>query len=46
MKVRLETGFSFVPILGIGTVTLGADAEMRIEQPPLNVYAESADCRR
>ena len=46
VKVRLETGFSFVPILGIGTVTLGADAEMRIEQPPLNVYAESADCRR
>jgi TadE-like protein len=32
LQVRLETDFSFVPILGIGTVTLGADAEMRIEQ--------------
>jgi Flp pilus assembly protein TadG len=44
VQVRLETGFSFVPILGIGTVTLGADAEMRIEQPPLDVYRESANC--
>jgi hypothetical protein len=33
VRVRLETEFSFIPILGIGTVTLGADAEMRIEQP-------------
>jgi TadE-like protein len=32
VQVRLATDFTFVPILGIGTVTLGADAEMRIEQ--------------
>ena len=44
VKVRLETGFSFVPILGIGTVTLGADAEMRIEQPRGTVYDATGDC--
>ena len=43
-SVRLETDFSFVPILGIGTVTLGADAEMRIEQPPGSVYDATGDC--
>jgi len=32
VEVSLRTDFTFVPILGIGTVTLGADAEMRIEQ--------------
>jgi len=44
VRVRLETDFSFVPILGIGTVTLGADAEMRIEQPRGTVYEESPTC--
>ena len=44
VRVRLETDFSFVPILGIGTVTLGADAEMRIEQPRDDVYEESPTC--
>jgi hypothetical protein len=44
VRVRLETGFSFVPILGIGTVTLGADAEMRIEQQPGSVYAATGSC--
>ena len=44
VKVRLESGFSFVPILGIGTVTLGADAEMRIEQPRGTVYDATGDC--
>jgi hypothetical protein len=39
VRVRLESQFAFIPILGIGTVTLGADAEMRIEQPPNDVYA-------
>ena len=34
VKVRLETPFTFVPILGIGTITLGADATMRLEQLP------------
>ncbi len=44
VRVRLESKFSFLPILGIGTVTIGADAEMRIEQPPNDVYAETGDC--
>ena len=42
VHVRLATNFKFVPILGIGTITLGADAEMRIEQPPSNVYDDSS----
>ena len=44
VRVRLETDFTFVPILRIGTVTLGADAEMRIEQNPNGVYSEAGDC--
>jgi hypothetical protein len=44
VRVRLESDFTFVPILGIGTVTLGADAEMRIEQTPYQVYTETGDC--
>jgi len=32
VKVRLEADFTFVPILGIGTMQLGADATMRLEQ--------------
>ena len=44
VRVRLETDFTFVPILGIGTVTLGADAEMRIEQLRGNVYEATGDC--
>jgi hypothetical protein len=43
VRVRLESPFTFVPILGIGTVTLGADAEMRIEQPRNNVYQPSCE---
>jgi TadE-like protein len=42
VQVRLETSFEFIPILGIGTITLGADAEMRIEQPPNGVYDDSS----
>jgi hypothetical protein len=38
VRVRLESDFTFVPILGIGTLTLGADAEMRIEQQRGGVY--------
>ena len=34
VRVRLETPFDFLPILGIGTITLGADATMRLEQNP------------
>jgi Flp pilus assembly protein TadG len=44
VRVRLESAFSFVPILGIGTVTLGADAEMRIEQPRGTVYDATGSC--
>jgi hypothetical protein len=44
VRVRLETDFTFVPILGIGTVTLGADAEMRIEQNRGLVYDQTPDC--
>ncbi|MDH4103217.1 MAG: pilus assembly protein [Thermoleophilia bacterium] len=31
VKVHLEAPFTFLPILGIGTITLGADATMRLE---------------
>jgi Flp pilus assembly protein TadG len=44
VRIRLETNFSFVPILGIGTVTLGADAQMRIEQPRGSVYDATGPC--
>jgi hypothetical protein len=44
VRVRLQTDFTLVPILGIGTVTLGADAEMRIEQHPGTVYEETGEC--
>jgi hypothetical protein len=32
VKVRLEAPFKFVPILNLGTITLGANATMRLEQ--------------
>jgi hypothetical protein len=45
VRIRLQTDFSLIPILGIGTLTLGADAEMRIEQNPGLVYQETPeDC--
>lgn len=44
VRLGLETDFTFVPILGIGTVTLGADAEMRIEQQRGNVYQPTGEC--
>jgi hypothetical protein len=34
VRVELESPFTFVPILGIGTITLSADATMRLEQEP------------
>jgi hypothetical protein len=43
VRVRVESPFTFVPILGIGKVTLGADAEMRIEQRPV-VYVPDEEC--
>jgi hypothetical protein len=44
VRVRLESNFTFVPILGIGTLTLGADAEMRIEQQRGAVYDATPGC--
>jgi TadE-like protein len=44
VRVRLQSDFTFVPILGIGTLTLGADAEMRIEQQRGSVYDKTTDC--
>lgn len=32
VKVHMEAPFTFVPILGIGTITLAANATMRLEQ--------------
>jgi hypothetical protein len=32
VKVHLEAPFTFVPLMGIGTITLAADATMRLEQ--------------
>jgi hypothetical protein len=34
VRVRLETPFTFVPLLGIGTITLRGEATMRLEQEP------------
>jgi|GEM_PF-790957 len=34
VKVLLWTPFTFVPILGLGTINLSADATMRLEQKP------------
>jgi len=44
VRIRLQSDFTFVPILGIGTLTLGADAEMRIEQQRGNVYNATPGC--
>ncbi len=45
VRIRLETDFSLIPVLGIGTLNLGADAEMRIEQDPGLVYRDTPeDC--
>jgi hypothetical protein len=37
VRVELESPFTFVPILGIGTITLSADATMRLEQEPTKI---------
>ena len=45
VKVHLEAPFKFVPILGIGSITLGADATMRLEQIPDLITGEvSSPC--
>jgi hypothetical protein len=37
VRVRLETDFDFVPIVGIGTLTLRGEATMRLEQSPTHL---------
>ena len=32
VKVHVEAPFTFIPIVGVGTITLAADATMRLEQ--------------
>ena len=43
VKVRIEAPFTFVPILNIGTITLGADATMRLEQSQLEANGGKID---
>ena len=40
VKVHLEAPFKFVPILNIGTITLKANASMRLEQNPTLITGE------
>lgn len=45
VRVRLENRFKFVPILGIGTITLRGEATMRIENNvPLHVTPDATPC--
>jgi hypothetical protein len=37
VRVRLATDFDFVPIVGIGTLTLRGEATMRLEQDPTHL---------
>ena len=43
VKVRLWTDFDLLPILGVGSLKLGSDATMRMEQEPTNV-PEATTC--
>jgi hypothetical protein len=43
VKVRLQTPFTFVPILNLGTIELGAEATMRMEQTPTE-FTSTAPC--
>lgn len=40
VQVRLAAPFTFVPILNIGTITLAANATMRLEQKPTLITGE------
>jgi hypothetical protein len=42
VKVHLEAPFTFVPILNIGSITLKANATMRLEQRPTLITNEAA----
>jgi len=43
VKVRLRAPFTLLPILGVGSITLSADATMRMEQTP-TTFAATAPC--
>jgi hypothetical protein len=42
VRVRLQAPFTFVPIVHVGTITLTADATMRLEQDPTLITGEVA----
>ena len=44
VRVRMEAPFTFVPLLGIGTITLRGQATMRLEQTPTFVTGETVPC--
>ena len=44
VKVHLEAPFTFVPILGIGTIALSANATMRLEQEPDLITGDVPTC--
>jgi hypothetical protein len=44
VRVRLQSHFSLIPLLGIAPLNLAGDAEMRIEQPPGSVYDATGEC--
>jgi hypothetical protein len=44
VRVTMETPFTFVPLLNIGTITLRAHATMRLEQEPTLISNEVDPC--
>jgi hypothetical protein len=42
VRVRLQAPFTFVPIVRVGTITLTADATMRLEQTP-TLFSDDED---
>jgi hypothetical protein len=44
VRVRLQSPFDFAPIVGLGTITLRADATMRLEQAPSHLAPSTPDC--
>jgi hypothetical protein len=44
VKVELASPFKFVPILELGTITLEANATMRLEQPPTLITGALNSC--
>jgi hypothetical protein len=44
VQVRLEAPFTFAPIVRVGTITLSAEATMRLEQEPDLITGEDPSC--